>query len=91
MNPKTSWWRSTLDRRIYGLGRTLGEALTFLLIICLAAGAVALLGGCSGIDTTRPDYKVRLFETQDQIDRKHELRMQSLRDRHRARIHRRHY
>lgn len=67
-----------------------GPGLHLILFAVIGAAMLIVLSGCGGIDTTRPDHTIRLFETRDQIDRKHELRMQSLRDRHRARIHRRH-
>ncbi len=70
---KAIWWHEPA-----------GPGLRYI-VICVSLAALALvMAGCS-VDTTRPDYTVRLFESPEEIQRKHELRRQDWRQRQQRR------
>lgn len=68
------WWR-----------RPAGPIIEFwvhiFLVVVFASLALGLMG-CS-VDTSRPDYSVRLFEDSETRARRHDMRMQDLRNQQR--------
>ncbi len=59
--------------------RPAGPGLRLVLFAVIGAAIVVTLSGCGSIDTTRPDYTVRLFETDAERSRRHDMRMQEWR------------
>ncbi len=56
-----------------------GPGLKLILFAVIGAAMVVTLAGCGSIDTTVPEYKVRLFETDAERSRRHDMRMQEWR------------